>query len=238
MLTHVIRQDLILKHWHDMLRLAGSLRHGWVTASPYVTKLQADPRQSGFVQALQEHGRLVKTIFILRYLSDEAFRRWINMQLNKGEALHALRQYVIFANEGQIRKREDEEQRIQAGRLNLVTNAVVVWNTVQMAKVIEDLRAEGEPAADADIAHLSPARYGHIDPHGKHSFEVGEPLGDAVLDLEQQPLPGLAKLPTRAQRTGDGGKKPDPQRAQRPASRERARFLRNCATADTRGLRA
>jgi TnpA family transposase len=189
---NVIRQDLILNHWDDMLRLAGSLRHGWVTASLYIGKLQSYPRQSTFVQALHEYGRLVKTIFILRYLSDEGYRRRINMQLNKGEALHALRKYLFFANEGKIRKREDEDQRVQAGCLNLVTNAVVVWNTVQMAKVIEDLKAEGVPAADEDIVHLSPARYGHINPYGKYSFEVGELPEDSQLDLEQQPLPGFA----------------------------------------------
>ncbi len=129
-----------------------------------------------FVQALQEYGRLVKTIFILRYLSDEAFRRRINVQLNKGEALHALRKFLFFANEGKIRRREDEDQRVQVGCLNLVTNAIVVWNTVQMARVIEDLKAEGYSVSDEDIAHLSPARYGHINPYGKYSFDVGDPL--------------------------------------------------------------
>jgi len=185
-----IRQDLILMHWDDMLRLAGSLRHGWVTASLYITRLQAYPRQSEFTQALQEYGRLVKTIFILRYLESEAYRRRINLQLNKGEALHALRQFLFFANEGRIMRREDEDQRVQAGCLNLVTNAVAVWNTVQMAKVIEGLKTEGEPVPDEDIAHLAPARYGHINPYGKYSFDVDESQGDGPLDLEQQPLPG------------------------------------------------
>ena len=114
------------------------------------------------------------------------------MQLNKGEALHALRKFLFFANEGQIRKREDEDQRVQVGCLNLVTNAIVVWNTVQMARVIEDLRAEGETVPDEDIAHISPARYGHINPYGKCSFDVGDPLGDTLVDLEQQLLPGFS----------------------------------------------
>lgn len=73
-----------------------------------------------------------------------------------------------------------------------MVNAVVVWNTVQMAKVIEDLRAEGVPAADEDIVHLSPARYGHINPYGKYSFEVGELPEEGQVDLEQQSLPGFA----------------------------------------------
>ena len=42
----------------------------------------------------------------------------------------------------------------QAGCLNLVTNAVVTWNTVYMAAVIDRLRAEGKTVSDEDIARL------------------------------------------------------------------------------------
>ena len=61
-------------------------------------------------RALQEYGCLNKTIFILRYLLDEPFQRRIGAQINKGEALHALRSFLFVANEGKIRRRYDEEQ--------------------------------------------------------------------------------------------------------------------------------
>ena len=72
-----------------------------------------------------------------------------------------------------------------------MTNVVVAWNTVQMAGVIEDLKAEGYPVADEDVAHLSPARYEHINPYGRYSFEVVDPPDTGPLDVEQQPLPGF-----------------------------------------------
>ncbi len=53
------------------------------------------------------------------------YRRRINTQLNKGEALHALRQFLFFANQGYIRRHQPEDQANQASCLNLVTNAVV-----------------------------------------------------------------------------------------------------------------
>jgi TnpA family transposase len=34
----------------------------------------------------------------------------INLQLNKGEAMHALRRFIFFANEGKIRKSQDDVQ--------------------------------------------------------------------------------------------------------------------------------
>ena len=90
----IIKQDLILRHWEDFLRLAGSLKLGWVTASLFISKLQAYPRQHVLARALQEYGRLVKTLFILRYLESQDYRRRINAQLNKGESLHALRDFL------------------------------------------------------------------------------------------------------------------------------------------------
>lgn len=88
--------------------------------------------------------------------SSEEYRRRINRQLVKGEALHALRDFLFFANKGKVRKKHEEEQLHQASCLNLLTNAVVVWNTVFMAVAIEQLQAEGYPVREEDVTHLSP----------------------------------------------------------------------------------
>jgi TnpA family transposase len=167
-----IKRPLILSRWDDMVRVAGSLKLGWVTASLFISKLQAYPRRNALSLALQEYGRVIKTIFILRYLEDEDYRRRINTQLNKGEALHMLREFLFFANKGTIRRKQEEEQTNQVGCLNLLTNAVVAWNTVYMAAAIKQLRREGYPIRDEDIAHLSPARHEHINPYGKYRFDL------------------------------------------------------------------
>lgn len=56
--------------------------------------------------------------------------------------------------------------------LNLVANAIVAWNTVYIGGVIDQLRAEGHTINDADVAHLSPARFEHVKPYGKYHFDV------------------------------------------------------------------
>ena len=166
-----VRPQLILKHWDDLLRVVGSLKLGWVTASLLIGKLQSYRRKNALTLALQEYGCLVKTVFILRYLEDEAFRRRIGIQLNKGEAMHALRNFLFLATQGQIRRRTLEEQTNQAQCLNLVTNAVVLWNTVYMSRALEQLRADGRTFSDEDMAHLSPARFEHINPYGRYHFD-------------------------------------------------------------------
>jgi TnpA family transposase len=169
-----IQQAFIVRHWDDMLRLAGSLKRGWVTASLFISKLQAYPRQNVLTRALQEYGRLVKTLFILRYLLSADYRRRINTQLNKGESLHALRDFLFLGDKGVIRRRQYEAQTNQAMCLNVVTNAVIIWNTVYMQAALDQLRAEGYPVHEEDLAHLWPARFEHINPFGKYYFPIDQ----------------------------------------------------------------
>jgi TnpA family transposase len=189
-----IDEKLILRHWDDILRVAGSLKTGWVTSSLLVSRLQARPRKNALTRALQEYGRLEKTIFLLRYAESEDLRRRIGRQLNKGEELHALRRFLFFANEGHVRKRQPEEQTEQALCLNLLTDAVILWNTVRYGEILEELRSEGFPVNDEDVAHLSPTRYGHVNPYGRYRFDLGPRSGGARSDMpgdDPQPrLPG------------------------------------------------
>ena len=57
--------------------------------------------------------------------------------------LHALRRFLFFAHEGKVQRRQADQQTNQVLCLNLVTNAIVTWNTVYMNAAIERLRAEG-----------------------------------------------------------------------------------------------
>jgi len=123
---------------------------------------------------LLEYGRLVRSVFIPHYLDDPANRRRILVQLNKGEEAHGLREFLFFDNKGQIRKQQPDELVNLAGCLNLLANAVVVWNTVYMQTAIEELIRRGQAVNEADFVHLSPVRFKHISRYGKFRFDVGD----------------------------------------------------------------
>jgi TnpA family transposase len=80
---------LIASQWDELLRLTGSLLRGTVTASLLVGRLHAQQRRSTLAAAPQDYGRLVKTEFILGYLTQPPQRRGIHRQLNKGESIDA-----------------------------------------------------------------------------------------------------------------------------------------------------
>lgn len=175
--------DRIAAGWDDLLRVAWSLKSGHVTASLLISKLQARPRQGRLTRLLQEYGRLAKTLHVLRCLESEAHRRRIGAQLNKGERLHQLRAWLTFGGDGKLRRKTEEGQSEQARCLNLVTNAVVVWNTRYIQAVADALRDEGQQVRDEDLVHLSPTRFEHVNRYGRYRFDV-----DGAPDTGLRPL--------------------------------------------------
>ena len=85
--------------------------------------------------------------------------------------------WAVIANRGQLRRRRGEELSHQASCLNLVTNAVIVWNTVYMTAVVEQLKQEGCPMQESDLALIWPTRYNHINVYGKYHFNIEEARG-------------------------------------------------------------
>ena len=64
-----------------------------------------------------------------------------------------------------------DRQRAAGGAatcLSLLSNAVGVWNTMQMSRIIAQLRANGETIADEDLARVSPLACSHVSPNGTY----------------------------------------------------------------------
>ena len=183
-----LQETQIVDDWDEMLRLTGSMKTGWVTASLIVQKLQAFPRKHPLMRSLQEYGKLIKTIHILRWYCDPAKRRKMGRQLNKGEALHSLRGHLFFANQAELRSQQDEQLLHQVGALNLVINAIIIWNTVYIDKVVQQLRKDGLEISDEDLQSIWPTRQKHLNVYGAYLYEA-ERIGQS-LDLRPLHQPG------------------------------------------------
>ena len=70
-----INPRLIQQRWDGVLRLASSVKLGTVTASLVLQRLSRYARQNDLAQALQESGRIEKTLFMLTWLQDPALRQ-------------------------------------------------------------------------------------------------------------------------------------------------------------------
>ncbi|PKQ71139.1 Tn3 family transposase [Aeromonas sobria] len=163
MIGGTLNIKLICAHWDEILRLATSIKQGTVTASLMLRKLGSYPRQNGLAVALRELGRIERTLFILDWLQSVELRRRVHAGLNKGEARNALARAVFFNRLGEIRDRSFEQQRYRASGLNLVTAAIVLWNTVYLERVAHGLCAKGHAVDGELLQYLSPLGWEHIN---------------------------------------------------------------------------
>lgn len=139
-----------------------------MTASLMLRKLGSYPRQNSLAIALRELGRIERTLFILDWLQSVELHRRVHAGLNKGESRNALARAVFFYRLGEIRDRSFEQQRYRASGLNLVTAAIVLWNTVYLERAINVLRSQVEPWDDALLQYLSPLGWEHINLTGDY----------------------------------------------------------------------
>lgn len=188
--AHKLNMKTIAEHWDDFLRLAGSLKLGVVQAGGLTRTLQTNDRPTRLARALQEFGRLIKTLYMLRFIDDENYRRRILVQLNRGEGRHQLARTIFHGRRGELRQRYREGQEDQLGALGLVVNLVVLWNTIYMDAALDQLRAEGLDVQPEDVARLSPLGPKHINMLGRYAFT----LPDMVARGELRPL----RDPTKA----------------------------------------
>ena len=165
-------------HWDDILRLASSIKQGTVTASLMLRKLGSYPRQNGLAVALRELGRIERTLFILDWLQSVELRRRVHAGLNKGEARNSLARAVFFNRLGEIRDRSFEQQRYRASGLNLVTAAIVLWNTVYLERATQGLVEAGKPVDGELLQFLSPLGWEHINLTGDYVWRQSRRLED------------------------------------------------------------
>lgn len=167
----------IRTHWDEILRLSTSIKQGTVTASLMLRKLGSYPRQNGLAVALRELGRIERTLFILDWLQSVELRRRVNAGLNKGEARNALARAVFFNRLGEIRDRGFEQQRYRASGLNLLTAAIVLWNTVYLERATNAVASHDPEFDDALLQYLSPLGWEHINLTGDYTWRNNAKLG-------------------------------------------------------------
>jgi TnpA family transposase len=166
--AHRINLDKIVPHWDNMLRLAGSLKLGRVSATGIMRTLQVGDRPTRLAQAVAEYGRIDKTMHTLSYIDDEAKRRATLSQLNQGEGHHSVARAVFHGKRGELRQHYREGQEDQLGALSLVLNMIVLWNTLYMESALVQLREDGYPVSDEDVRRLSPILHEHINMLGRY----------------------------------------------------------------------
>ncbi|SDK42900.1 Tn3 transposase DDE domain-containing protein [Nonomuraea maritima] len=112
----------------------------------------------------------ILTYAILTYAVEEPYRRDIKGVRNLQESRHALAGKIFHGRKGEIYQRYYKGMEDQLGALGLVLNCVTLWNTFYMDRALDQLKAEGYPLAEEDVARLSPFVRQHIHVIGTYFF--------------------------------------------------------------------
>ena len=168
--------DLISEQWDELVRLTASLKNRVATASVLLRKLISSPTDR-LARALVALGRIVKSVYILRYLNDLGLRQRVQRQLNRGEHRHYLSRHLFFGQLGEFRTGDYLEIMNKASCLSLLSNSVLLWNTVHLGRIVEQLRQAGKVIEDRHLGHISPLAFAHIITNGTYAFDRAKKLG-------------------------------------------------------------
>ncbi len=172
---------MIIENWEDLLRLAGSLKLGYIHAGAVMRTLQVRERATALAKALGELGKIIKSLHVLSFINDEKKRRRILIQLNRQELRHGLARRVCHGERGEIRKPYRQGQEEQLGALGFTLNAIAYWNATYMQTVLDQLEAEDQASDPADVARISPLTHKHINFLGRHAFTLPENIAAGEL---------------------------------------------------------
>jgi TnpA family transposase len=174
-LTGTVDLALLREQWDQLVRVAASLRNRTAPAHVVLTRLASSAPSDRLAKALTALGQALKTLYLLRYIQAAPLRGRMQLQINRGEGRHQLARRLFFANQGAFQTGDYEEIMNKATCLSLLSNAVLVWNTVHMMRTIKHLRASGETVTAEELARLSPLAFSHVIPNGTY-FSRRTPL--------------------------------------------------------------
>jgi TnpA family transposase len=186
--TDTINWELIHTHLPDMLRVVLSIQAGRLTASTLLRKLGTYSRKNRLYLAFRELGRVVRTEFLLRYLSDADLRQTIQAATNKSEAFNRFLRWVFFGGEGLIASNNRTLQRKRIKYSHLIANCLIFHNVHAQTRILYQLIQEGYAVDENILARLSPYLTAHVNRFGHYilNFQRQVPPPDYTLNLQRQ----------------------------------------------------
>ena len=170
--------NLIKTHWKDLMQVMLSVKAGKLMPSTLLKKLNSYGGKNRLYKAFQALGNVVRTLFLLRYISEPELRQETTACTNKVEQYHQFSDWVFFAKAGLIADNDPLEQEKRMHYLDLVANAIILQNTIDLSQAIQAVRDQGFPVTTELLAGLSPYLTSKIKRYG-----------DYILDMLTKPLP-------------------------------------------------
>lgn len=181
--------DLIETHWPDLIRVAMSIRAGKLDSVALLRRLGNDSRKNRLYRAFRELGRVMRTIVLMRYLSEPALRDSIAVVTNRMESYNAFCQWIGFGREELASNDPDKQEKI-VKLTELLANCQIFSTTVDITETVNDMAAEGRVVERQDLATIGPLITSRTRRFGRWLLRL-EPPGPVpeALNVPDDPAP-------------------------------------------------
>ena len=183
--TDTIDWDLIETHWQDLMQVALSIKAGKISSSMLLRKLGHHSRKNRLFLASQELGRVIRTLFLLEWISNLPLRQQVTGTTNKIESYNGFAKWLSFGGEV-IAENDPDEQQKHLRYNDLVATAVILQNAVDMTRIIGELEREGRKIPREDLSFLSP-----------YQTSTVKRFGEYVIDINRAPEPWVKEVLSR-----------------------------------------
>ena len=167
-----INTQIINENWDDILRFVATIKLKHTTASQLFKRLSSYSKQHPLYRALKEFGKIIKTIFLLKYIDDVKLRQKIEKQLNKLESSNKFGKAIFHGNNQEFQYATKEEQLVVDGCKRLIENAIICWNYLYLSQRVydEDNELQKEILVK-NIKNKSMIFWHHINLVGEYDFD-------------------------------------------------------------------
>ena len=170
----------LIEEWLDaMVKHAAALKLGMADAESILRRFNRNNIQHPVYKALFEMGKVIKTIFLCRYLSSEELRRGVHEGLNVVESWNSTNGFIFYGKAGELATNRRENQESGLLCLHLLQASLVYINTLMIQEVLGDPKWLKRMTI-RDLAALSPLLTQHINPYGRFDLDM-----DARIPIEQ-----------------------------------------------------
>jgi TnpA family transposase len=181
-LARSINWTLIENQYEQIIKYASALKLATADAETIMRRFTRNNIQHPTYKALSELGKVVKTIFLCKYLDSEQLRQEIHEGLNVVERWNGMNDFIFYGKTGIMRSNRPEELELSMLCLHLLQISVVFINTLMLQQVLRKDKWVNKLTLE-DKRAVTPLINEHLNPYGLFPLDL-----DSMLDLEYPEL--------------------------------------------------